>query len=213
MTAAVMCYTSGTNWTSERRHLLPSFNRTRIHELDIGGCIRLGRADTVLAVVRCSTSMDGDGVHVGVNRCEARAAGAHLDAESLLTSINDERVTISGGVPTVWLSVLDALDAHPSKWDVSSVRTLVWADPLFRSLAAGIRRAFRDSGDAGMGHDRNDVRRNGLHAVAGDSAASLRMRNMRGGRGRARPCRSLRSGREMSPGWCRGMTTRLGNSR
>jgi fatty-acyl-CoA synthase len=51
--------------------------------------------------------------------------GAQLDAQSLLRLIDTERVTISGGVPTVWLSVLEALDTNPSRWDVSSVRTLV----------------------------------------------------------------------------------------
>ena len=42
--------------------------------------------------------------------------GPYLDAESLLELLEDERVTFTGGVPTVWLRVLQALDANPTAW-------------------------------------------------------------------------------------------------
>ena len=36
-----------------------------------------------------------------------------------------ERVTFAGGVPTIWLGILAALDAEPKRWDLSSMRTMV----------------------------------------------------------------------------------------
>ncbi|HZE05498.1 MAG TPA: AMP-binding protein, partial [Solirubrobacteraceae bacterium] len=36
-----------------------------------------------------------------------------------------ERVTMSGGVPTVWMAVLQALDAEPDRWDLSALRMLL----------------------------------------------------------------------------------------
>jgi fatty-acyl-CoA synthase len=50
---------------------------------------------------------------------------SRLDPASLLRLIASERVTVSAGVPTVWLGVLDALDRAPGAHDVSSVRALV----------------------------------------------------------------------------------------
>jgi fatty-acyl-CoA synthase len=36
-----------------------------------------------------------------------------------------ERVTVTAGVPTVWLAVLQALDAEPDRWDLSALRMLL----------------------------------------------------------------------------------------
>jgi fatty-acyl-CoA synthase len=36
-----------------------------------------------------------------------------------------ERVTCAGGVPTIWLGILALLDAHPKRWDLSSLRQMV----------------------------------------------------------------------------------------
>ena len=42
--------------------------------------------------------------------------GERPDARTLLDLCQSERVTFSAGVPTVWLGVLDALDASPGGW-------------------------------------------------------------------------------------------------
>jgi len=39
--------------------------------------------------------------------------GQHLDGESVYTLLRDEKVTISQGVPTVWLMLFQYLDMHP----------------------------------------------------------------------------------------------------
>jgi fatty-acyl-CoA synthase len=42
--------------------------------------------------------------------------GPRLDAVSLLELMTRERVTLAGGVPTVWLSILEELEKNPGKW-------------------------------------------------------------------------------------------------
>jgi fatty-acyl-CoA synthase len=51
--------------------------------------------------------------------------GPRLDARSLVDLMAREKVTIAGGVPTIWLSILALLDEHPAEWDLSSVRSMV----------------------------------------------------------------------------------------
>jgi fatty-acyl-CoA synthase len=50
--------------------------------------------------------------------------GPHLDPQSLLDDFVEERVTVSAGVPTIWLGILQALDADPDGWDLSAMRTM-----------------------------------------------------------------------------------------
>src|SRR5437763_33555 len=42
--------------------------------------------------------------------------GPHLDAESLLTLIEDEHVTVAGAVPTVWLPITEMLENQKGRW-------------------------------------------------------------------------------------------------
>jgi fatty-acyl-CoA synthase len=51
--------------------------------------------------------------------------GPHLDPPSLLELLVNERVTITGGVPTIWLGMLQILDADPHKYDLSSLRAVI----------------------------------------------------------------------------------------
>ncbi|MEQ3553854.1 long-chain-fatty-acid--CoA ligase [Pseudonocardia nematodicida] len=51
--------------------------------------------------------------------------GNRLDPAGLLELIDGERVTLTGGVPTVWLGVLRTLDADPGAFDVSSLRMVL----------------------------------------------------------------------------------------
>ena len=51
--------------------------------------------------------------------------GPFLDGESLLEAFQQEQVTITAGVPTIWMGILQELDANPGKYDTSSVRSMV----------------------------------------------------------------------------------------
>jgi acyl-CoA synthetase (AMP-forming)/AMP-acid ligase II len=51
--------------------------------------------------------------------------GPHLDPESILELLEREGVTMTAGVPSVWIPMLAALDAEPERWDLSKLRRLV----------------------------------------------------------------------------------------
>ena len=45
--------------------------------------------------------------------------GRNLQPEALLDLLESEQVTLTGGVPTIWLAVLNALDCHPGRWKLA----------------------------------------------------------------------------------------------
>jgi len=51
--------------------------------------------------------------------------GPHLDPRSLLEQVEAERVTLTAGVPTIWLGILQILDETPKAFDLSSLRAMV----------------------------------------------------------------------------------------
>src|SRR5262249_36229528 len=51
--------------------------------------------------------------------------GPHLDPRSIVELFATERVTISGGVPTIWMGVMQFLDANPGKYDLSAMRSML----------------------------------------------------------------------------------------
>ena len=51
--------------------------------------------------------------------------GPNLDAASLLEDLEQEEVTLTAGVPTVFLAVLQALDAEPERYDLSKLRAMI----------------------------------------------------------------------------------------
>jgi fatty-acyl-CoA synthase len=51
--------------------------------------------------------------------------GPHLDPVSLLEELEAEEVTLTAGVPTVFLALLQALDEEPERYDLSRLRSMV----------------------------------------------------------------------------------------
>jgi fatty-acyl-CoA synthase len=67
--------------------------------------------------------------------------GPHLDPQSLLEDFVQERVTWSAGVPTIWLGMLQALDASPGTWDLSHMKGMfVGGSAVPRSLIAAFQK-------------------------------------------------------------------------
>jgi fatty-acyl-CoA synthase len=67
--------------------------------------------------------------------------GPKLDAVSVLDLLAAERVTVTAGVPTVWMTVLQAIDAEPDRWDLSALRMLlVGGSAAPKSMLAGFDR-------------------------------------------------------------------------
>ena len=66
--------------------------------------------------------------------------GPHLDPESLLDDFVQEGVTWTAGVPTIWMGILQLLDANPGKWDLSHMKgMLVGGSAAPRALIAGFK--------------------------------------------------------------------------
>jgi len=139
--AAAMCYTSGT--TGRSKGVLYSHRSLVLQCLywmaaDIlGAC----RRDVMLGVVPMF-HINGWGMPFAAPLVGAKLVlpGSCLDADGLLELVHRERVTLSAGVPTVWLGVLQALDGgHPA--DISSLRTLlVGGSSVPRALMEGYDR-------------------------------------------------------------------------
>ncbi|MGI9077010.1 MAG: long-chain fatty acid--CoA ligase [Gemmatimonadaceae bacterium] len=124
--AAVMCYTSGT--TGKPKGVLYSHRAIALHTLasTLATTLDIRESDTVLPVVPMfhanAWGLPFTCAMVGAKQV---CPGPHLDPRSLLELFQSERVTISAGVPTIWLGLLQALDAEPGAYDLSAMRRLI----------------------------------------------------------------------------------------
>jgi len=66
--------------------------------------------------------------------------GPHLDPQSLLEDFEQEGVTITAGVPTIWMGILAMLDKEPEKYDLSKLHSmLVGGSAAPRAMIAGFK--------------------------------------------------------------------------
>ncbi|MBA2763192.1 MAG: long-chain fatty acid--CoA ligase [Thermoleophilaceae bacterium] len=120
-TAAALCYTSGT--TGNPRGVLYSHRSTVAHTLaecatDVFG---ICRADRVLPVVPMfHANAWGLPYCCAMTGADMIMPGPFLQAEPLAKLIEEEKPTIAGAVPTIWLDLLRYADEH--KPDMSSLR-------------------------------------------------------------------------------------------
>jgi fatty-acyl-CoA synthase len=115
---AFMCYTSGT--TGRPKGILYSHRSIMLHAMSVAlSCTGVGinERDVILPIV----PMFHAGAWCFPYSCAFVGAtqvfsGAFLDAESLLQLFESEKVTLTAGVPTVMMNILNALEKEPGKY-------------------------------------------------------------------------------------------------
>ncbi len=125
--AAGLCYTSGT--TGRPKGVLYSHRALVLHSMVSALPDVLGASftDVVLPVVPMF-HVNAWGLPFTCTMIGAKQVfpGPHLDAVSLLDLMAGEGVTKTAGVPTIWLSLLDALDKAPAgTWDLSKLNEII----------------------------------------------------------------------------------------
>jgi fatty-acyl-CoA synthase len=115
-TAAGMCYTSGT--TGNPKGVLYSHRSNVLHSMIASAPDAMGvsSCDTVLPVVPMfHANCWGLAMTAPMQGAALVMPGAKLDGASLYELLNDHRVTFTAAVPTVWMMLLQHLEAHNLK--------------------------------------------------------------------------------------------------
>jgi fatty-acyl-CoA synthase len=122
-TASSLCYTSAT--TGNPRGVLYSHRSTVLHSF--GACLSLesGSPLTVVLPVVPMFHVNAWGVPYWAPMAGAKIVfpGAGMDGASLQSLMSDEKVTLALGVPTVWLNLLNYMDANHK--DLPTVKNVV----------------------------------------------------------------------------------------
>ena len=125
-TAAAMCYTSGT--TGKPKGVLYSHRSIVLHSMVSAFADGLGlkETDVVLPVVPMF-HVNAWGLPFTCTMLGSTQVfpGPYLDPASILELFEKEKVTVTGGVPTIWLGILNMLDASPGKYNLSSIRSML----------------------------------------------------------------------------------------
>jgi fatty-acyl-CoA synthase len=122
--AAAMCYTSGT--TGHPKGVVYSHRSAYLHTMSV--CltdgIALSERDIMMPVVPMFHVMAwGLPYAATMLGAEQVFPGPHMTPRDLVELFQSERVTLTGGVPTLWLGILGLLENE--RYDLSSLRAMV----------------------------------------------------------------------------------------
>ena len=135
-TGAALCYTSGT--TGNPKGALYSHRAIVINALSgcIPGILSLSPSDTVLPVVpmfHINAWCIPYAAPIGGSRLVL--PGPRLDGASLYELMEAERVTVSAGVPTIWLALMQHVEEHGLRFSTMQ-RTAVGGSAMPAALIA-----------------------------------------------------------------------------
>lgn len=143
--AAAMCYTSGT--TGRPKGVLYSHRAIVLHSLGtaLESDTSMGESDTILPVVPMF-HVNAWGMPFTATMMGAKQVlpGPYLDGESLAELLSIEKVTVTVGVPTLWLGLLQVLDKDPEKYDLSDLRVILSGG---QAAPESLIRGFRERHD------------------------------------------------------------------
>ena len=122
--AAAMCYTSGT--TGNPKGVVYSHRSSYLHSMGacLGNAFAISERDRVLPVVPMFHANAWGLAYAGLLSGAALILpDRYLQPAALVRLIGDERVTLAGGVPTIWAGVLSHVRAEGG--DLSSLRLVI----------------------------------------------------------------------------------------